>query len=141
MEDAFRANLNLATTLYPGVFTTVHELKESGWKLAVLSNKNEDFCKFILHDFGLGREFDYIVGASEGFPNKPDPAGLELLCDLFDIKDPSGSWMVGDGAQDMLTGHRAGFKFCYASYGFGSLKNESYDLKIDRFSELTEKLP
>lgn len=140
MEDAFRANLNLTATLYPGVLPTVRALKAGGWKLTVLSNKNEDFCKACLYDLGIGGDFEYIIGASEGFPKKPDPGGLELICDLFGIRDPSASWIIGDGAQDMAAGRLAGFRRCYASYGFGDLKDETYDLKINQFSDLKEIL-
>ena len=48
--------------------------------------------------------------------------------------------MIGDGAQDMAAGRLAGFRRCYAAYGFGDLKNETYDLKINQFSDLKEAL-
>lgn len=137
---AYRAGLTLNTVLYPGVFKTIRQLRTTGWKLAVLSNKNEDFCKSILYDLGIATQFDLIIGETEGFPLKPDPDGLRFVLETLRVEDPGSSWMIGDGATDLIAGHLAGMKTCYAAYGFGNVQSEPYDLKIGAFSELPEKL-
>lgn len=138
-ERAYRATMNLTSTLYPGVFKTIRDLKKSGWKLALLSNKPEDFCKAILTEFGLSQYFNIIFGSGDDFPLKPEPDGLLLIKELLEIDGPA--WMVGDGAQDLIAGQRAAFKTCYVTYGFGGdIADTTYDAKIDTFEQLKEIL-
>lgn len=138
-QCAYRATINLASNLYPGVYQTVRDLSQSGWNLALLSNKPDDLCKAILREFGLTRYFRTIVGASEDFPLKPDPDGLLMIRDLLEIDGPA--WMVGDGIQDLIAGQRAGFKTCYVTYGFGGdIGNTPYNVKIDKIEQLKEIL-
>lgn len=138
-KRAYRASMNLTSSLYPGVYKTVRDLKNAGWKLALLSNKPGDLCKSILLEFGLTRYFNTILGGMEDFPLKPEPDGLLFIKELLDIDGPA--WMVGDGAQDLIAGQRAGFKTCYAAYGFGSdIGNTPFDAKIDTFEQLKEIL-
>ena len=138
-KRAYRACVNLTSSLYPGVYKTIAELKKAGWKLAVLSNKPEELCKVILREFGLTPHLSAILGGVEDFPLKPEPDGLLFIKDLLEIDGPA--WMVGDGAQDLIAGQRAGFKTCYAAYGFGSdIGNTPFDAKIDTFEQLKEIL-
>lgn len=138
-KRAYRASMNLTSSLYPGVYKTICDLEKAGWKLALLSNKPEDLCKVILREFGLARHFSAILGGVEDFPLKPEPDGLLFIKDVLEIDGPA--WMMGDGAQDLIAGQRAGFKTCYVSYGFGGdIAGTPYDAKIDTFEQLKEIL-
>lgn len=138
-KRAYRACINLTSSLYPGVYKTISELKKNGWKLAVLSNKPEELCKSILREFGLTPYLNVVLGGVEDFPLKPEPDGLLFIKDLLEIDGPA--WMVGDGVQDLIAGQRAGFKTCYAAYGFGNdIGNTPFDAKIDTFEQLKEIL-
>ena len=138
-ERAYRASMNLTSSLYPGVYKTVCDLEKSGWKLALLSNKPEDLCKVILREFGLVRHFSAILGGVEDFPLKPEPDGLLFIKDLLEVD--GAAWMVGDGTQDLIAGQRAGFKTCYAAYGFGGdIGSTPSDAKINTFEQLKDVL-
>ncbi len=133
----YNANLNLASSLYPGVYQTIRELHPAGWKIALLSNKNEDCCKATLCEFGLAPYFDLIVGDNGDLPLKPEPDGLEFILDMLNIDDIAGSWMVGDSEPDMLVGRRCGLRCAYAAFGFGNdLKGAEYDAELKTFSDL-----
>lgn len=140
MLEAYRSNLNLNSTLYPGVFQGLHLLRAGGWKIALLSNKPEDFCKFILHDFGIASCFDLILGDSGGMPLKPDPAGLNFILDTLRIPSPEHSWITGDGVNDLQTGRSAGVKRIFAAYGFGNTGNETPDKTAHSFPEIVKIL-
>ncbi len=138
-KRAYRASMNLTSSLYPGVYKTVCDLEKSGWKLALLSNKPEDLCKVILREFGLARHFSAILGGVEDFPLKPEPDGLLFIKDVLEIDGPA--WMVGDGVPDLVAGQRAGFRTCYAAYGFGGeIGNTPFDARIETFEQLKEIL-
>lgn len=140
MHEAYRVNLNLNSSLYPGVFQGLRHLHTAGWKIALFSNKPEDFCKFILHDFGIASSFDLILGESGEFPLKPDPAGLEFILDTLHAKPPENSWIIGDGVNDLKAGRLAGMKRVFASYGFGNTGNETPDKTAHSFHEIVEIL-
>ncbi len=133
----YNANLNLASSLYPGVYQTIRELHLAGWKIALLSNKNEDCCKATLCEFGLAPYFDMIVGDNGDLLLKPEPDGLEFILDMLNIDDAAGSWMVGDSAPDMIVGRRCGLRCAYAAFGFGNdLKGAEYDAELKTFADL-----
>lgn len=136
MQQAYRANLNLASTLYPGVYKTVRDLKQAGWKIALFSNKEQDFCKSALYEFGIATYFDVILGRTDEFPLKPDPEGLLFIQELLGIDEPAESWMIGDSAQDILAGRAAGMKTCFCNFGFGDRKGEEPTAYIDKFDDL-----
>lgn len=139
MQRSYRANLNLTASLYPGVYVTLKELQAKGWKLAVLTNKPDDFCKSTLYDLGIAPFFNVILGGTPDFPLKPAPDGMQFILDILGIEDPSDCWMVGDGAPDLLVGKAVGMKTAFAAYGFGNdLNGATYDIKIDRFEQLKE---
>ena len=135
MMEFYAQNLDLHTTLYPGVYKGIRDLRKAGWKIALFSNKKEDFCKQILFDFGLGLDFDCVVGDGGGFARKPDPEALLYILDFLKIEDPSSSWMVGDHHTDLEAGQRAGMKTVFCEYGFGNPGEFKPDLRVKNFSE------
>ncbi len=139
MKRSYLANLNLASSLYPGVYRTIRDLHGDGWKIALLSNKNEDCCKATLCEFGLAPYFDLIVGDNGDIPLKPEPDGLEFILDMLSIDDREHSWMIGDSEPDLLVGKRCGLRCCYAAFGFGNdLNGAAYDAAIQDFASLKE---
>lgn len=138
MHEAYRANLNLASTLYPGVYAALEKLRKNGWKIALLSNKPDDLCKFILSDFGIAPFFDVIIGGGD-FPLKPDPEGILFLLEFLRCA-PERSWMVGDGSPDLAAGRRAGVNRAWASYGFGDIGDEKYEIEVPSMAVLAEVL-
>ncbi len=125
------------TALYPGVATVVPWLASAGWPLAVITNKPSLHCREILKHFGLYHYFVELIGADSGFPLKPEPDAASYLLSLTN-SEAAASWMVGDNYTDMATARRAGMKSCFARYGFGQLRDETFDNAISSFSELFE---
>jgi phosphoglycolate phosphatase len=88
--------------------------------LAVLTNKPLASTRRILDGLDLARFFppDLVVGGDGPLPRKPDPAGLQFLCDRVGV-EPINALMVGDSVIDWRTAHAAGTQVCLAGYGFG----------------------
>ncbi len=134
-RETYRLSLNEQSHLFPGVFQGLRTLKESGWRLALLSNKLEDFCKFILYDFGVGTCFDLIFGGSDEYPLKPDPAPLFAVMEILGV-EKENTWMIGDSVTDLETARRAGVNSAFVSYGYGSCGMERPMKVFSSFEEL-----
>ena len=111
------------TTLYPGVKETLNNLKKSGAKLAVLSNKRDKDVQRTINHF-LPDMFDAVHGESALIPRKPNPQGL--LYTLNELTStPARSMYVGDSAGDILVAHAAGTFSAAVNYGYGTNGNIS----------------
>ncbi len=140
MLELYARNLNVCTVLYPGVFQGIRELAEHGWRLALFSNKREIFCRQTLDHFHLSEYFSVVIGDSDAFPRKPDPAALNFILKELQISDPENAWMVGDHHTDLEAGQKAGMKTVFCRYGIGNTGSLKADLNINHFSELVQEL-
>ena len=120
------------TTLYPGVKETLHALRETGWRLAVVTNKPGPATRMILDGLGVRDCFGAIVGGGDCPVLKPDPTPLFLAAAQMGVTLDAEDWMVGDNFTDLEAGRRAGVKRCFCSFGFGDPRNETYERVIDR---------
>lgn len=104
------------TRPYDGIPALLEKLKEAGVRLAVFSNKADDFSQVIVEHYFPG-VFDVIRGKVEGLPVKPDPAGTRLLLEALGA-NPETTLFVGDSNVDIRTGHNVGMTACGVSWGF-----------------------
>ena len=58
---------------FEGIVDVLHKIKNSGWKLGLVSNKPTELCRIIFRHFKLEPLFAEIIGGSSGFPLKPAP--------------------------------------------------------------------
>lgn len=113
----FDANCTYHVTPYEGVIPILKKLKEQGVRLAVLSNKpHRQTVKVVREIFG-GDLFDYVAGQQDVVPRKPDPAGVEHILDVLDVKREECLY-VGDSEVDVLTGKNARVKTVSVLWGF-----------------------
>ncbi len=133
----YKANMFVKTRLYTGVEEGLRILHGKGWKLALSSNKPSGKCEDILKHFGVDVYFDVILGASDNYPLKPDPASILIAMDET-VSDKIRTWIIGDNYTDLEAGRRAGIKRCYAKYGFGHVGTEEYDMAVDSFMEFVD---
>ena len=100
-----------------GVKDLVQDLKDRGFKLAVLSNKPHIMTVKCVHAiFGDG-VFDEVQGVKEGMKKKPDPSGALALAEKFAVK-PEECIYLGDTNTDMKTGKAAGMFTIGVLWGF-----------------------
>ena len=105
------------STPYPGIDAMLDGVVASGRKMAVLSNKRDDFTKHLVtHAFSRWPFVD-VRGEREGVARKPDPiAALELALALNVL--PARIGFVGDTPIDMGTAMRAGMVPIGVLWGF-----------------------
>lgn len=105
------------STPYPGVDRMLDGVVASGRRMAVLSNKRDDFTKHLVaHQFGRW-PFVEVRGERDGVPRKPNPtAALELSLALNVLPERIG--FVGDTPIDVHTARNAGMVPISVLWGF-----------------------
>lgn len=126
------------TAPYPGIPAMLERLRAQGVRMAVYSNKADEFSREIVEHYFPG-VFRLVRGKVSGVPVKPDPAGVRrVLAELG--ADFAGTLFVGDSSVDVRTGHNAGMRVCGVSWGFRSresLEEAGADYIADTAEELT----
>lgn len=105
------------TKLYDGMYETLKKLSENGVKLAIATNKPENFAVEIAD--ALLSEFDFvkILGGCDYRPKKPDTAILvEIFAALPDKENRV--FMIGDSNVDIQVGKNAGVETIGCVWGF-----------------------
>lgn len=114
----YRNHLIGKTAPYKGIENLISLLFENGVKLSVCSNKPDDCAKFLTERF-FKYKFFKVCGQKEGIPVKPYPHfPLEIIAESG--ISPENTVMIGDSAQDVLTGKNAGIKTLSVLWGYQS---------------------
>ena len=93
--------------LYPGISELLKQLKENGYRTAILSDKREVFGVPELEHSNLGATVDRAIFFADGMAAKPDPSGLQDLMRSLEVS-PSECLFVGDSRRDIECARRAG---------------------------------
>ena len=102
---------------YSGIEVMLRTLKNSGIKLAVLSNKPDAFTQKCVAHFFPDITFGAVAGKKDGVPAKPDPMMALKILDELKVS-PSQGLFVGDSSVDMKTGTNAGMRIIGVDWGF-----------------------
>jgi phosphoglycolate phosphatase len=115
--------------LYPGVVNALNQLANSGFTMAVCTNKPERHSRLLIEALGITAHFAAICGRDTFPVFKPDPAHL-----LLTIKaaggDPARAIMVGDSRTDITTAKAAGIPVIAVPFGYTDVPIESLDPDI-----------
>jgi len=113
----YAARWRRKTRPYDGIPQLLDGLTRRGLKLAVLSNKPDDFTRLMVAEL-LGRwRFDEVRGARDDVPQKPDPAAALRIAEALAVP-PARFLYVGDTNTDMRTANAAGMFAVGALWGF-----------------------
>lgn len=97
----------------------IHELKERGYRLLVLSNMSSDFIEHIRR-FDVYREFEGDVVSCEVKTVKPEPEIYRCLLDRFEL-DPAETLFIDDREANL----RAAEQFGISTFHFTEPREES----------------
>ncbi len=120
----YRLRLTDTTAPYRGIPTLLDKLTARGLPLAVLSNKPQEMTAEIVSRLLARWPFRIVLGAGNGFPLKPDPAGALFIARKLGL-DPGEILLVGDSEADIITAENAGMYAVAVTWGFRS----RYELK------------
>ena len=102
---------------YDGMYDAIHTLRDRGYTIAVLSNKQDEYVKKIidlLFDDGC---ISFAAGQRSDLPRKPDPTVPLMIAKRF-ASEPCNCAFIGDSEVDILTGKNAGMKTVACSWGY-----------------------
>lgn len=120
------------TKPYEGVSELLEKLKNSGVKMAVASNKSDEFTQSIVKRF-FGDTFDMVQGGKENVPKKPAPdIAFGIMEKLGAV--PENTYFAGDSNVDMYTAKNAGITAIGCLWGFRT-KEELLDSGADFLAE------
>jgi phosphoglycolate phosphatase len=125
--------------IYPGVSECLPALHRLGLRLAVVTNKQQQFATGLLRRLGLGEWIQVLIGGDTCERRKPDPQPLQLACESLRV-ETTRALMVGDSINDVLAARAAGLPVVCVPYGY----NEGTDprqLPCDAFIETLAELP
>ena len=113
----YSANWNKETCIYAGIPELLDKLISNGFKIAVLSNKRDDFTEKCVSWFFPNTPFGEVRGERAGTPIKPAPDAALEVANRLNVA-PSECIFVGDSEIDIETAKRAGMKAVGVLWGF-----------------------
>lgn len=137
----YTENSNHKTRIYPGIDLLLDELKARGYKLAIVSNKNDQAVKK-LNDIYFSEQISVAVGAKDGMKKKPEPDSVLLALDCLE-SSPEHALYVGDSEVDVATAANAGCDLMIVSWGFRTreeLERAGAERITDRWQGIIEYL-
>lgn len=115
-REYYIAHMEDKTAPYDGVCELLKDLKNEGFKTAIVTNK-ADFAAQDLCRRMFGKNIDVIVGSADGRPNKPAPDGVFYALGLLG-ESAENAVFVGDSDVDIQTAQNAGIEPIGVLWGF-----------------------
>jgi phosphoglycolate phosphatase len=113
----YGANYAVHTRPYPGAIAALDELAARGVRLAVITNKFEEFARGVLASLDLLDRFDCVIGGDTMGKGRAKPAPDPILKARENCG--GGSFVyVGDSTYDMRAARAAGVPVVAACYGY-----------------------
>lgn len=126
--------------LYPEAATTLSSLRNAGVRLALVTNKERRFVRFLLEVHGLDGGFDCEVCGDTLPARKPDPLPVQHILRTLGIA-PERALLVGDSAVDVQTARNAGIAVWAVNHGYNQgkpISESAPDRVIARLTEVLE---
>lgn len=142
--ETYGRDLAVHTRLYDGVEAAMDRLAETGWTLAVCTNKPERLAALLLKALRVEDRFRVMLGADSLPFRKPDPRHLlETIARAGG--DPARAVLVGDTVTDRETARAAGIPCVLVDFGAGDdlvahLAPEGALRHFDDLADLLERL-
>ena len=138
MREEYAVHWKIKSRPYPGIPEMLDALVEKKIPLCVLSNKPDQFCQLTMEHFFGRWPWAVVMGESEQFPRKPDPAGALAIAERLGIA-PGEFLFLGDSPMDVACALNAGMNPVGATWGFrekATLKEAGGKIFIDKPQDL-----
>lgn len=114
--EAYAGAIDTHTTLYPGAMEAVALLADSGYRVAICTNKPERLAAMLLDRLGVSGAFGAMIGADTLPVRKPDPEPLREAVRRAGGA-PERALLVGDTVTDRETSRAAGVPSVLVTFG------------------------
>ncbi|MEO8418756.1 MAG: phosphoglycolate phosphatase [Methylophilaceae bacterium] len=139
-EQQYAGVVSLNSRPYCGVVEGLNILKQSGFRLACITNKAEKFTIPLLKDTGLYDYFELVLSGDTLPKKKPDPLPLLYACEKFGVT-PDQMLLIGDSLNDTQAARAAGSHVFCVPYGYNRGRNVTeldLDAVVDSLAHATE---
>jgi phosphoglycolate phosphatase len=139
--DHYAVHIADESRLFPGLERALDQLTESGFGLAVCTNKLEMLSRKLLDTLDLTRRFSFICGQDTFGVPKPDPDVLRKTIAAASGRS-TNAVMVGDSETDVLTARAAGVPIIAVDFGYTPRPIAEFrpDRVIGHFDELPDAI-
>ena len=138
--EEYSRSLNTKTCLYSGIAELLDGLAAKKVRLAILSNKAQQFMPEVVEHYLSTWHFEFIYGARAGIPVKPDPTSARMILQELGLA-PEQVVYLGDTDVDMQTATGAGLFAVGACWGFrdaDELSANGAQLLLDKPQDLLQ---
>lgn len=109
------------TKPYDGILDVLAAAKKGGFKLAVLSNKQDQAVRGLVEEL-FPNIFDFVLGVKSDGIKKPNKKMAEICLEALNAKAEE-AYLIGDSEVDILTGQNAGVAVIACLWGFRDLND------------------
>jgi len=117
----YESRQTLKTKPYPGIIDMLESLNNKGIKIAILSNKPDEFAKPTVVHFFPNIQFEVVFGSRKNVNRKPAPDAVFEILDLLNL-EKQDCFFVGDTSTDIRTGVNAGLETIGVKWGFRTVE-------------------
>lgn len=117
-DQVYGVHMHDKTAPYPGIPELLARLKAAGVKMAVFSNKADEFARAVVARYFDADLFEVVRGALPDVPTKPAPEGTRALMARLGVEADGSVLYVGDSNVDVETAHNASLPCCGVLWGF-----------------------
>ena len=138
--DHYKEHVCIETFTYDNVQSTLEYLYKNNYKLAIITNKPEQFIAPILQKLHIEKYFDYAIGGDSLKKKKPDPQPIQHCIEKFNTHN-SNCVMIGDSKNDIVAAKAANIFSIGVTYGYNydePISRYEPDIIIDDFKQLME---
>lgn len=121
VKDEYKKRWHDKTKPYEGVKEMLFDLNKIPIKKAIFSNKPNDFTEMAVKRYFPEINFDFVLGAKEGNPKKPDPWGAKFIAKNIGVSQKRTIYL-GDTKIDVITAKKANMISIGAEWGFRGRK-------------------
>lgn len=117
-REYYGEHCRIKTTPYEGIKKVLGQLKEMGFKMAVVSNKNHEAVQELI-PYYFGDLLPVAIGQKEGIATKPAPDSVYEAMRILQVEKKDCVY-VGDSDVDRATASNAGIDCISVTWGFRS---------------------
>lgn len=136
-KEHYALHCNDKTGLYPGISRMLADLKEQGFRMAIVSNKLQEGVD-ALHEQYFKEYLNVAIGAKEGIRKKPAPDTVLEALRLLETPKEKAIY-VGDSEVDIATAANSGMSCITVAWGFRT-RQEQEDAGARIFVEKPEEI-
>ncbi len=139
-DAEYEATGHTGSTLYADVKATLQHLHDSGFTIALVTNKPSQFVPHVLAQQGIDHFFSDVIGGDTFPEKKPNPMALNWLLEKHQLS-PEQLLMVGDSKNDVLAAKNAGCPVVGLTYGYNHgepIAISEPNIVLEHFSQLRD---